>query len=72
MRGNSQQQDAGRVTQQRDNGDEDEGCDEEGADGVGDQPAELLHQNGGDDYTDTAHCVGQHVQKHTCSTRERK
>ena len=45
--------------------DEDEGCDEERTDGVRYQPSKLLHQNGGDDDTDAAHCVCQNVQEHS-------
>ena len=53
------------LSQEWEHRNEDECCDEERTDGVRYQPSKLLHQNGGDDDTDTAHCVGQNVQEYS-------
>lgn len=60
-----QEEDLGCICQQRDDTEEDEGGDEEGTDGVSDQPAKLTNEDCGDDHTNTAQGVSQHVQKDT-------
>ena len=49
-----QQQDVTGSSDEGDDTKEDEGGDEEGADGVGDVPAERLDQQGGDDHPHAA------------------
>lgn len=61
----SEQENLAGVLQQRDDAEEDERGDEERADGVGDQPAELADEDGGDDDAHAAQRVGQHVQENT-------
>lgn len=61
----SQQEHLTGVLQQRDDAEEDERGDEERADGVGDEPAELADEDGGDDDAHAAQRVGQDVEENT-------
>ena len=57
----SKQQNLCRVLEQGKDRDQDENGNEEGADGVSNEPAKLLHKDGRDDDTNTAHCVSKHM-----------
>ena len=57
----SKQQDLRRVLEQGQNRDQDQNGNEERADGVSNEPAKLLHKDGRDNDTNTAHCVSKHV-----------
>lgn len=61
----SQEENLAGVLEQGDDTEEDERGDEERADGVGDQPAELPDEDGGDDHAHAAQRVSQHVQENT-------
>ena len=65
-----EQQDVAGAFDKRDDTEEDERGDEQGADRVGDVPAKRLNEEGGDDHPHTAQGVGQHVQKHSCNTHQ--
>lgn len=52
--GSSQKKNLAGVLQQRDNAEENERGDEERANGVGNQPAELTDEDGGDDHANAA------------------
>jgi len=64
----SKQENVGRLPQEGDDTEKDHGGDKEGADGVGDVPAQVLNEEGGDDHAHTAQGVRQHVQEHSCNT----
>ena len=66
--GRSEQQDEGGLLDQGDDADEDEGGDEEGADGVGHLEVQVLYEQGGDDHPHTAHGVSQYMEEHTWNT----
>lgn len=61
----SQQENLAGVLQQGDDAEEDERGDEERADGVGDEPAKLADEDGGDDDADAAQRVGQDVEENS-------
>ena len=67
--GNSQKKHLAGVLQQRDDAEEDEHCDEERADWVRDQPAELTNEDGGDDDAHAAQRVSQDVEVNTCKEK---
>ena len=57
----SKQQNLCRVLEQGKDRDQDENGNEEGADGVSNEPAKLLHKDGRDNDTNTAHCISKHM-----------
>ena len=57
----SKQQNLCRVLEQRKDRDEDEKGNEEGANGISNEPAKLLNKDGRDDDSNTAHCVGKNM-----------
>ena len=57
----SQQENLCRVLEQGKDRDQDEKGNEERTDGISNEPAKLLHKDGRDDDTNTAHCVSKHV-----------
>lgn len=63
--GSSQKENLAGVLQQGNDAEKDERGDKERADGVGDQPAKLTNEDGGDDHTHTSQRVSQDVEKNT-------
>ena len=57
----SKQQNLCWVLKQGKDRDQDENCNKEGANRVSNEPAKLLHKDGRDDDTNTAHCVSKHM-----------
>lgn len=63
FRRSPQEENLAGVLQQRDDAQKNERGDEERANRVGDQPAELPDEDGGDDDADAAQSVGQNVEE---------
>lgn len=68
----SQEENLAGVLQQWDDAEEDECGNEERADGVGDEPAELADEDGGDDDADAAQRVGQDVEENPWGEERRR
>ena len=60
-----QYQNLGRLSQERNDGENDENSDEDGADGIYNQPTKSLHQERGDYHPHTSQCVRQNMEEHS-------